>query len=179
VRRLAGRWFLGSENLIRWSNRLGPLLGRFTRRPDVVVDVFIPLRRFGEFWSWYEKELDYWPLWIVPYKVDDPYPWIAPDHARGLAGDLMIDCAVYGKRNNARRIDWSQAIETKTYELGGIKTLISRNHHTREEFWRIYNRERWEAAKRELDPGARFSDLYDKFHSSDQPTRRTRGGVSQ
>ena len=44
VRRMVGRWFLGSENLIRWSNRLGWLLGRLLRRPDVVVDVFIPLR---------------------------------------------------------------------------------------------------------------------------------------
>ena len=49
------------------------------------------------------SELDFWPLWIVPYRVDEPYPWIAPGHAAGLAGDLMIDCAVYGKRNNARR----------------------------------------------------------------------------
>ena len=48
----------------------------------LVVDVFIPLRRFAEFWRWYEKDFDYWPLWIVPYRVDDPYPWIAPDHAR-------------------------------------------------------------------------------------------------
>ena len=164
VRRLVGRWLLGSENLIRWSNRLGPLLARFTRRPDVVVDVFIPLGRFAEFWRWYEKEFDFWPLWIVPYKVEEPYPWIARDHARGLAGELMIDCAVYGKRNNARGVDWSEEIEAKTYELGGIKTLISRNHHTRERFWQIYDRPRWEAAKRELDPGGLFSDLYEKFH---------------
>lgn len=164
VRRMVGRWFLGSENLIRWSGRLGPLLARLTRRPDVVVDVFIPLRRFAEFWRWYAEKVDFWPLWIVPYKVDEPYPWIAREHARGLAGDLMIDCAVYGKRNNAREIDWSQALEEKTYELGGIKTLISRNHHTRERFWQIYDRPRWEAAKRELDPGGLFSDLYAKFH---------------
>jgi FAD/FMN-containing dehydrogenase len=164
VRRLVGRWFLGSENLIRWSGRVGPVLGRFTRRPDVVVDVFIPLRRFAEFWGWYEKELDYWPLWIVPYRVEQPYPWIAPAHAAGLAGELMVDCAVYGKRNNARDVDWSQALEEKTYELGGIKTLISRNHHTREQFWQIYDRERWEAAKQELDPHGLFADLYEKFH---------------
>jgi len=165
VRRLVGRWFLGSENLIRWSERLAPVIGRFTRRPDVVVDVFIPLRRFAEFWRWYQKEVDFWPLWIVPYKVERPYPWIAPGHAAGLAGELMVDCAVYGKRNNERDVDWSRAIEEKTYELGGIKTLISRNHHTRERFWQIYDRERWEAAKRELDPDGLFSDLYDKFHS--------------
>jgi FAD/FMN-containing dehydrogenase len=166
VRRLLGRWLLGSENLIRWSGRLGPVIDRLSRRPDVVVDVFIPLGRFAEFWRWYERELDYWPLWIVPYKVEEPYPWIAPAHAVGLAGELMIDCAVYGKRNNDRDVDWSEAIEAKTYELGGIKTLISRNHHTRERFWQVYDRERWEAAKQELDPRGLLADLYDKFHRS-------------
>lgn len=164
VRRIAARWFLGSENLIRWSEHLAPLAKLVTRRPDVVVDVFIPLRRFGDFWRWYQQRFDFWPLWIVPYRVDEPYPWIAPGHAAGLAGDLMIDCAVYGKRNNARDVDLSQAIEEKTYELGGIKTLISRNHHTHERFWQIYDRDRWAAAKQELDPGGLFRDLYDKFH---------------
>jgi FAD/FMN-containing dehydrogenase len=164
VRRALGRWFLGSENLIRWSGRLSRTLSLVTRRPDVVVDVFIPLPRFAEFWDWYARELDYWPLWIVPYRVDEPYPWIESSRAGGIAGELMIDCAVYGKRNNARAVDWSQALEAKTYELGGIKTLISRNHHTREQFWAVYDRERWSAAKDELDPGGAFADLYDKFH---------------
>lgn len=164
VRRAVGRWLLGSENLIRWSGRVGRLTQLVTRRPDVVVDVFIPVRRLAEFWAWYAAEVDFWPVWIVPYRVDEPYPWIAPGHARGLAGDLMIDCAVYGKRNTDRAVDWSQAIEEKTYALGGIKTLISANHHTRERFWQVYDRERWLAAKADLDPRGVFADLYEKFH---------------
>ncbi len=90
VRRLVGRWILGSTNLIRWSNRLGPLLGRVMRRPDVVVDVFIPLRRFGDFWRWYERDFAYWPLWIVPYRVPEMYPWVAAG-ARGQAGRRADD----------------------------------------------------------------------------------------
>ncbi len=163
VRRVVGRWILGSTNLIRWSNRLGPLLGRVMRRPDVVVDVFIPLRRFGDFWRWYERDFSYWPLWIVPYRVREMYPWVAAGHAAKLEDALMIDCAVYGKRNVKRSVDWSQVLEEKTHELGGIKTLISRNHYTRERFWEIYDRKRWEAAKADLDPGGLFSDLYEKF----------------
>ena len=69
----------------------------------------------------------------------------------------MIDCAVYGKRNNARHVDWSQAIEEKTYELGGIKTLISRNHHTRERFWQIYDRAALGGGKARTRPGRRCS----------------------
>jgi hypothetical protein len=133
------------------------------KRPDVAVDVFIPARRFADFWRWYEHDFDYWPLWIVPYRLAAPYPWIAPGHAAAMGDDLMIDCAVYGRRNRDPAVDWSQVLEEKTYELGGIKTLISRNHYSPERFWEVYDRDRWLAAKRELDPGALFSDLYEKF----------------
>jgi FAD/FMN-containing dehydrogenase len=163
VRRAVGRWFLGSENLIRWTGRLEWITKRLLARPDVVVDVFIPSRRFAEFFAWYAGEVDYWPLWLVPYRLDAPYPWIAPGHAAGMTDPLMIDCAVYGKRNGDPAVDWSQALEDKTYELGGIKTLISRNHYTRERFWEIYDERRWRAAKTELDPDGVFRDLYEKF----------------
>ncbi len=68
VRLAVGKIFLGSTNLIRWSNRLSPILG-LKKRPDVVVDVFIPGARFGEFLNWYESDFQYYPLWIVPYRI--------------------------------------------------------------------------------------------------------------
>jgi FAD/FMN-containing dehydrogenase len=163
VRFAVGKLFLGSSNLIRWSKRLEPLLAR-KKRPDVVVDVFVPSRRLREFFAWYARGLAYYPLWLVPYRIGAPYPWIAPLHAAGFGDELFIDCAVYGKRNGDPAIDWSQALEEKTYELGGIKTLISRNHHTPEQFWQIYNKPTYDAAKRRLDPHSLFPSLYEKFH---------------
>ena len=102
------------------------------------------------------------------------YPWVAPGHAAELDDELMIDCAVYGKRNVKRAVDWSQVLEEKTHELGGIKTLISRNHYTRERFWEIYDRERWQAAKAELDPHGLFRDLYENLRAK---AGRARHGV--
>lgn len=163
VRALFGRWLLGSTNLIKWSNRLAPVLAA-QRRPDVVVDVFIPSRNFLDFATWYERDFQFWPLWLVPYRIEDPYPWIAKSHAATLADDLFIDCAVYGKKNNDPAVDWSQVLEEKTYALNGIKTLISRNHHTRDRFWQIYDRPTYEQAKQRLDPHGIWPDLYDKFH---------------
>jgi FAD/FMN-containing dehydrogenase len=163
VRFAVGKLFLGSTNLIRWSKRLESLLA-VKKRPDVVVDVFVPSRRLRDFFAWYTRGLAFYPLWLVPYRIAAPYPWIAPTHAAGFADELFIDCAVYGKRNADPDIDWSQALEAKTYELGGIKTLISRNHHTVEQFWQIYNQPAYEAAKSRLDPHGVFPPLYEKFH---------------
>jgi len=55
-------------------------------------------------------------------------------------------------------------LEEKTWELGGIKTLISRNHYTAERFWRIYDEPSHRAAKARLDPHGVFRDLYEKLH---------------
>jgi len=163
VRWLAGKYLLGSTNLIRWSRRLERLLA-LKKRPDVVVDVFIPAHRFAEFWAWYERDYAFYPLWVVPYRIPTMYPWVNPEHAKRMNDDLFIDCAVYGKKNADPAVDASQVLEDKTFELGGIKTLISRNHYSRERFWQIYDRDGYQAVKRRLDPHGVFPDLYDKFH---------------
>ena len=163
VRLLAGRWFLGSTNLIRWSKRLEPLLGR-KRRPDVVCDYFLPSVRWDEFFAWYARTIDHFPLWVVPYRIPEKYPWIDAAFAREMGDELFYDCAVYGRRNDDPAVDVSQLLEEKTFELRGIKTLISRNHYTPERFWTIYHRANIEAAKARLDPHGLFPGLYEKFH---------------
>jgi FAD/FMN-containing dehydrogenase len=163
VRAVLGPLFLGSTNLIKWSNRLDKILG-LRKRPDVVVDVFIPASKFDEFCGWYQQEFDFYPLWVVPYLMPEPYPWLNADMVERLGDELMIDCAVYGKRNNHPQVDLSALLEAKTYELGGVKTLISRNHYTRERFWSIYNAANYYSVKEKTDPQGFFADIYEKFH---------------
>ena len=163
VRFLVGKPFLGSTNLIRWSKRLAPLF-RLRRRPDVVCDYFIPSQRCPEFYDWYLRDMPYFPLWVVPYRVPEPYPWLAEDRAATLDTDLFMDLAVYGMRNNDPAVDRSEVLEAKAYELGGIKTLISRNHYSKERFWSIYHEPNYRKVKERLDPQGLFRDLYEKLH---------------
>ncbi|MGH2691779.1 MAG: hypothetical protein ACRDHM_04680, partial [Actinomycetota bacterium] len=163
VRFLLGKAFLGSTNMIRWSKRLAPVFRRIRQRPDVVCDYFIPAGRIPEFYEWYLREMPYFPLWVVPYRVPQVYPWLSDEHAGRFEGDLFVDLAVYGMRNEDPKLDRSQQLEEKTYELGGIKTLISRNHYSPERFWSIYNKPNYEKAKERLDPNGVFPDLYEKL----------------
>ncbi|HEY3353711.1 MAG TPA: FAD-binding oxidoreductase [Polyangia bacterium] len=162
VRLAVGKLFLGSTNLIRWSKRLEKVL-KLKRRPDVVCDVFIPQPSFVEFFRWYDRTFDFYPLWVVPYRIPAMYPWVADEQAKRLETEYIIDCAVYGKPNGERDVDYSRLLEDKTYELGGIKTLISRNHYSPDRFWRIYHREHYTAAKARLDPQGAFANLFDQF----------------
>lgn len=163
ARLLLGKMLLGSTNLIKWSNRLKPVM-RLKKRPDVVVDVFIPSRRFEDFYTWYERDFDFYPLWIVPYRAPHLYPWINREYGKGIADTLFIDCAVYGKKNTKPNVDYSEILEKKTLELNGIKTLISRNHFERETFWSVYDQENYRRTKEKTDPAGLFPDLYEKFH---------------
>jgi len=164
VRRLFGGLYLGSTRLISLSRRFRRLLD-LKRRPDVVVDVFVPASRFVEFFRWYERDFDFYPLWIVPYRMFELYPWIS-EARRGRIGEerFFIDCAVYGRKNTDPEVDYSELIERKVYELDGLKTLISRNHYDEATFWRIYNRPLYERIKAETDPQGIFDHLYSKTH---------------
>jgi FAD/FMN-containing dehydrogenase len=162
VRWLLGHWLLGSTNLIRASRRLSPLLTR-RGRPDVVCDIFIPSRRFEEFFAWYETEFRFFPLWVVPYRAPRDYPWISSDLMERARDDLYIDCAIYGRSNNEPDRDYSELLERKVFEFDGLKTLIGRNHYTLERFWAIYNRPNWQAVKLRLDPKGVLPDLYGKW----------------
>lgn len=162
IRKYLGKVFLGSTNLIKWSGRLAPLF-RMRRRQDLVVDVFIPDRNFPAFFEWYTRTFNYWPLWLVPYKAPMLYPWISDQHQKAMTETLLMDCAIYGKTNSDPSVDLSELLEKKVYELGGIKTLIAVNHYSQEEFWKIYSRERYTAAKNILDQRNVQGDVFSRF----------------
>ena len=128
------------------------------------VDVFIPQRNFERFFRWYEQAYDFWPLWIVPYRAPEMYPWLADGFQERMGENLLIDCAIYGKPNSDPQVDHSEVLERKVYELDGIKTLISRNHYDRDTFWSIYSQPRWRGIKERTDPGNLFGELYQRMH---------------
>lgn len=163
VRLLVGKALLGSTNLLSWAKRLRPIM-KHVRDPNVVVDVFIPEPRFLEFCAWYPDAIGVWPLWLVPYRVERTYAWVAESHARRMEGDLFIDCAIYGRPPAVGADEAYQRLQDETRELGGIKTLISRNTYDEATFWSIYHRDNWETVKRRTDPHDLFRGLYEKFH---------------
>ena len=94
--------------------------------PDVIVDVFIPFQNIYKFWDWYLEVFDYYPLWIVPYKIEKMYPWVEPELVKEITDPLFIDCAIYGFQQKGGR-NYYKELEDKVFELGGIKTLITHN----------------------------------------------------
>jgi len=161
LRFVFGRFFLSSTRVLS----LAKVLTRVQNppRPDVIVDLFVPDSNGGRFFDFYAKTFDYYPLWVVPYHIANPYPWISSLHVPPDSETMFIDFAVYGFRQRGTA-NYYRLLEEKLAELGGIKTLISHNFYERDEFWKIWNEDNYGEVKRLVDPDNAFRDLYDKTH---------------
>jgi FAD/FMN-containing dehydrogenase len=157
-RLLFGKW-ISSTQMLRLGERLHWLLR--TNKPTVTLDVFVPFSKVPAFLSWYERELDFFPLWCVPYKRVRDYEWLDPKFYAQMTDGMFLDLAIYGMKqrgdDNVHRM-----IELKLQELGGIKTLIAHNYYGEDEFWSIWNASNYAAVKAITDPDNVFRDLYTK-----------------
>jgi hypothetical protein len=152
--------FLGSSQILRLAEKLRWLL-LSDDRPDVTVDTFIPFSRLKEFLEWYAKDFCHFPLWVVPYARMHDYEWLTKSFWANLSDTLFIDIAIYGMKQRGNT-NYYRLMEEKLKEINGIKTLISYNYYSEEEFWQIFNRTNYETVKAVTDPDNIFRNLFEK-----------------
>ena len=127
----------------------------------VTLDVFIPFSKVTSFMGWYQKEVNFFPLWCVPYKAVRRYEWVSKEYWSKTKDDLFLDLAIYGMKQKGSK-DYYKILEDGLMELGGLKTLISTNYYSESDFWKIWNKEHYYQVKRKTDPNNIFRDLYTK-----------------
>jgi FAD/FMN-containing dehydrogenase len=179
VRRLWPKQYLRSDvyrkivaldRRYRITDRIGRLRGAAAREP-VIQDVEIPLARLGEFLEFFHRDIGISPVWLCPIKLRGRTP--------GPAGRSSATWPLYPMDPDTLYVNvgfWAtvalapgqppgthnRMIEQVVTELGGHKSLYSESFYSQEDFWRLYNGERYRALKREFDPDGRLPDLYDK-----------------
>ena len=114
-----------------------------------------------EFLKWYEKEVNFFPLWYVPYKRVRDYEWIDTAYMNNIKDELFLDIAIYGLKKRTDK-NYYKIIEDKLSDINALKTLISTNHYTEAEFWKIWNKENFDKVKAKTDPDNILRGLYAK-----------------
>jgi FAD/FMN-containing dehydrogenase len=158
LRLLFGR-LINSSNTLNLVNRFHKLIP--AGKIPVTVDTFIPYSKMAEFINWYIKEINFFPLWYVPYKRIRNYEWINEEYIGNIKDKLFLDIAIYGLKKKTDK-DYYEIIEKKLTELNALKTLISTNHYTEAEFWKIWNKNNFDEVKKKTDPDNIFRTLYEK-----------------
>jgi len=163
LRFLLGKFLLSSTKMLTIAKKIAPIMKEV--KPDVVVDVFIPFSNFNTFFEFYKKEFNYFPLWMVPYKVVRKYEWINRDFMKDVKDELFIDLAIYGMKQRGNK-NYYKIMEDEIFKLKGIKTLISYNFYDEVTFWKIWNKENYDRIKKVMDPDNILDDLYHKTHKN-------------
>ncbi len=159
-----GRLFFGkfasSSHILRLAEKIHWLLPR--KRPTVTLDIFVSISKIKTFLKWYEHEFQHFPLWVVPYKRTRDYEWANKSFYEAAGSDeLFVDLAIYGMKQRGDK-NYYRIMEEKLMEIGGIKTLISHNFYSEEEFWKNWNKPNYDQVKAITDPKGMFRDLYQK-----------------
>lgn len=148
-----------STNVLWLAERIPWILK--SDNPTMTLDVFMPMSKLGAFFEWYNREIDFYPLWCVPYRRVRDYEWLNERFYAGVADDMFVDIAIYGLPPRDGK-NFHKMMEQKLREIGGVKTLIAHNYYSEDEFWQTWNRGNYAAVKALTDPRNRFRDLYDK-----------------
>jgi FAD/FMN-containing dehydrogenase len=160
-----GRLFLGkfldTTKTLRFVEKFHSIIPE--KMIPLTIDLFIPFSRINEFFMWYNQKIKHYPLWYVPYKIVRKYEWINNEILNiNPNEELFLDIAIYGmKTDNKEKI--YRMIENELFKIGGIKTLISNNYYTEEEFWKTWNKNNYNEVKQKTDPDNIFRDLYTKM----------------
>jgi FAD/FMN-containing dehydrogenase len=161
-----GRLLLGkaidSDRLLRLAQKLRKVvLPKNAEDDNVTLDMFIPFSKLDEFFAWYRGSIDFFPLWCVPYRRVRDYEWVNPNVFGSLDDELFVDIAIYGCKQAPGR-NYYREIEEALARMNSLKTLISYNYYSPEEFWQTFNKPNYDAVKRITDPDGIFRDLYTK-----------------
>ena len=103
------------------------------------------------------------PIWLCPIGHHDrsaPFDLFPLDPDRMYVNFGFWDAVRLRERHEPGYLN--RKIESKVSELRGLKSLYSDSYFSEDEFWSIYNRQRYDTLKRRYDPQGRFKDLYQK-----------------
>tara|TARA_B100000029_G_C17593660_1_gene963338 strand:- start:1889 stop:3229 length:1341 start_codon:yes stop_codon:yes gene_type:complete len=172
VRRILGRKRLNSityQKVMRWNTRVGmtriinKYLGVHTE--SVIQDVDIPIQNAPRFLDFFHREIGMRPIWICPVShpntgLQNNYPLFPLNPAT-----RYINFGFWGVIRGQEKLSegyYNRKIEKMVAELHGIKSLYSSSYYPEEEFWGLYNGNKYQSLKQRYDPDARLHNLYQK-----------------
>lgn len=171
IRRLVPKRYLRSDvywkiiNFERKHRYVGRMQARMGKPAQelVIQDIEVPVEHAGEYLAFMNREVDLNPVWICPIiQRDKDATW---DLYTLDANELYINFGFWGSvalQPGESPETHNRLVEAEVTRLGGRKSLYSSVHYDEDQFWRLYNREAYESAKRTYDPDERLLDLYSK-----------------
>ena len=178
-------WFASNRLKCTWLNRImygsqltslklyqraqkKNILDREKRK--IVQDLMIPLNKMTSFVESVSEVTEVYPLWLCPIKTpcdNQNKLFSLPNN-----GEVYVDIGVYGGWPKEKTIDGqtdfierNQRLENTLFDNGGTKVLCNMNYFTKDIFWNIYSKNKYQRLRERYDHENHLLDIYDKVCS--------------
>lgn len=131
-----------------------PYLGIEVNIEDIVSDVLIPIKKANDFFEWYNKNINLYPVYICPVVSKN-------NKFTFWTGDELLDFGIgYGVIPENPK-EKTTLIENKMIELGGRKLLYSIHQMSDKKFWSIYDKNKYDELRKKYN--SKFPNLFEKL----------------
>ncbi|KAK8157699.1 hypothetical protein IWX90DRAFT_377548 [Phyllosticta citrichinensis] len=148
----------------------------------IVQDLALPREGADEFLTWSYDTLALFPLWLCPVDANtkaplhrakrmssrQPQPTSrATEKNTEEQSQITVNVGLWGTNQSypVQTVADNRAIEAKVYQLGGLKWLYAHNYYTEDEFWNVYDKQRYSQLRAKWDAGT-LPTLWDKMKNT-------------
>ncbi|CAI6336165.1 unnamed protein product [Periconia digitata] len=139
--------FMRSRTMIHALHRSG------LASQALIQDLAVPFDKTDEFIRWTDERTGMWPLWLCPVRKA---PKGEESFSMGVSVDrddneLLMDVGIWGMgpKEPYSFIKLNRDFEKKVAELNGLKCLYAHAYYTEDEFWKLYDEEKYKRLRKQ------------------------------
>jgi delta24-sterol reductase len=123
----------------------------------IIHDIAFPAVNAASFMEYLDEKFDIYPLWLCPLRKDarssmgHPRPYAGADASVHDGGYISVGIWGPYPSNEAEYVRANREIEDKMRQLGGLKWLYSRVFYTEDEWWQVYDKQKYDALRRQFN----------------------------
>jgi delta24-sterol reductase len=148
--------FMYSRTMVHALHRSG------IAKQTIIQDYGVPYDAAAEFIAWTDEQTGIWPLWLCPVK-SAPGDERSFSQGTNITEEMLLDVGIWdmGPKDAHAFIKLNRAFEAKVTALGGMKCLYAHSYYTEQEFWDIYDEDRYSGLRRKYHAES-LPSVYDK-----------------
>jgi delta24-sterol reductase len=138
----------------------------------IIQDIAFPAGNAAAFTDYVDQKFGIYPLWLCPLRSDGRTSMGHPKPYEGAVGGEQLESAYVGDYINvgvwgpypsseAEYVRANREIEAKMRELGGLKWLYSRVFYNEDEWWQVYDKQRYDALRQKINATS-LPSIWDK-----------------
>ncbi|PNS19894.1 hypothetical protein CAC42_7861 [Sphaceloma murrayae] len=138
------RWL--GDSLLRPGKMMHAMQTSSMANQYVIQDISVPYAYVSSFVDHIQKEVGIYPLWLCPLLLKNQWP-LKPRDPTIPERIMNIGMWGQGSKKLEKFVQQNRDLEKKTRELHGLKCLYAQSYYTEDEFWKVYDKEAYDALR--------------------------------